>query len=174
MSGKLPSKIDPFKAADQSRVLRGVVNTKQFKRLDKAIISIEDELSVGCSFLRDDLNRPYVELNCKASMVLRCERCLGSMDFKFELKNHRLQLIDASNHSAEADVDGLLVEHNDLYLSELLEDEILLGLPLIPKHSALDECDQANVDWLIRQGESDSVESTKTHKPFAVLEMLKN
>ncbi|WP_455380915.1 YceD family protein [Acidihalobacter prosperus] len=174
MSGKLPSKIDPFKAADQGRVLRGIANTKQFKRLLKAVISIEEELSVEYSFQRDDLDRPYVEIDCKASMVLRCERCLGSMNLEFELKNHRLTLIDVSNESGEADVDGLLVDEKDLDLSELLEDEILLGLPLIPKHSALDECDQANVDWLIRQGETDSVESTNAHKPFAVLEMLKN
>lgn len=170
----LPSKIDPFKAADQGRVLWGVENTKQFKRLLKAIISMDDGLAVEYRFLRDDFNRPCVEIDCRVSVSLRCERCLGSMEFEFELKNHRLVLIDTLNGSSEADVDGLMVEDRGLYLPELLEDEILLGLPLVPKHTALDECDQDNIDWLTRQRENGLNESIDADKPFAILEMLKN
>lgn len=174
MSDKLPQRIDPFRAAEQGLELRGRVPIGQMPRLLAATVSAADDgIEVGFRFVRDEAQRPFVELDCRAILTLRCERCLGRVDFTLELRQ-RLALVGASPGLDEMDEDTLSVDEDGLFLRDLLEDEILLGLPLIPRHTALTECDQENIAWLARSEFDETPTPKRAANPFDVLRTLKD
>ena len=52
-----------------------------------------------------------------------------------------------------------------LELAELIEDELLLALPLVPKHKDISLCNQDMVAWLA----SNEVSVENAENPFAIL-----
>ena len=71
-------------------------------------------------------------------LTLVCQRCLGNMQWPFRLRR-RLYLAHGEDEverlEAEAVPDAeVLVAGGVVDLAALVEDEVLLGLPLIPRH----------------------------------------
>jgi uncharacterized protein len=67
-------------------------------------------------------------------MRLECQRCLGSLDFPVHLE---VQLefapSEAEITAADDDVERV-VASREMSVAELVEDEVLLALPMVPKH----------------------------------------
>lgn len=171
MSGKLPQRIDPFRAAEQGRVLKGEIPVRQLTRLLDVVAEPGQDLPVEFRFVKDDGGQSFVEVACHAVLVLRCERCLGNVDFTLDL-HHRLALIDEQSEKAQNGVDAVAVDDEGLFLREMLEDEILLSLPLIPRHASLDACDQDKIAWIKSPENSESPE--RAANPFEILKKLKD
>ena len=112
----------------------------------------------------------------QADLSLQCQRCLD--DFKQAVDRKLLFETVLSKQQAEAveaPFEAIIFETSDqeLDLIGLLEDELLLEIPLVPKHADLKDCNQ---DMLKRAKEyvaeqEKPVQSKKN--PFAVLEGFK-
>lgn len=78
----------------------------------------------------------WLHLTLAASVCLTCQRCLGPVDIAV-LGNHSYRFVGseeearAQDEKAEEDVLALSCDFN---LAELIEDEVLLALPLIALH----------------------------------------
>ncbi len=87
--------------------------------------------------------RPVLHIAVQGEMVLTCQRCMGDLPHGIVL-DRRLHL---ARDEAELErleealgLDGeVILAGGKLNLVELVEDEVLLGLPLVPKHE-LGEC----------------------------------
>ncbi|MEQ1661363.1 MAG: YceD family protein [Thiobacillus sp.] len=79
-----------------------------------------------------------VRLLVQGEVELVCQRCLGGMMQRIEI-DHTLRLARNANElerlDAEPDRDAILAGEL-LDLVELLEDEVLLSLPMVPMHLA--------------------------------------
>lgn len=88
----------------------------------------------------DTLKQLWLHLQARLSVALTCQRCLLPMHLDLEVDRHFRFVVDEAAALAEDDncEEDLLSPSPDLTLQSLLEDELLLAMPLIPRH---DRCD---------------------------------
>jgi uncharacterized protein len=80
----------------------------------------------------------WLHLACKARLALVCQRCLQAVEVDAHV-DRSFQFVAGEALAAEIDADSeddVLALSRTLNLVELIEDELLLGLPLVPRHSA--------------------------------------
>jgi len=89
--------------------------------------------------LRGEINqrgKPMLRLAVEGNVRLECQRCLDILDFplRFEVQLE-LAASEAEIAAAEEedDVDCILADR-EMSVAALVEDEVLLALPMVPKH----------------------------------------
>ncbi|WP_293760303.1 YceD family protein [uncultured Aquitalea sp.] len=159
-----PILIDPLKFAREGRSLSGKLPVSELdERVHEDLSGTAGEVEYHLEGFRDPLSRLSLRLKLSAQVTVSCQRCLEPMPFKVEtdsvvtLFTQQEKLEDACEQDEE--LDAILAEP-ELDVSALIEDEIIMGLPLSPKH---DECG------------SEALTRAKADKPnpFAVLATLK-
>jgi uncharacterized protein len=108
--------------------------------------------------------QPWLHLRATVQLALVCQRCLGAVlepvsverDFLFVAGEDAAAQLDADSD------DDVLALTRALDLRELVEDELLLALPLVPRHVLCPE----------PLPQADAAEVADEH-PFAVLAALK-
>ena len=154
--------LDSLEFARSGGVLDRRVRLDELPRLADLLASSDGMLSVLLEGSRDAEGKSWLQVNIAGEPVLCCQRCLGGVMFPLDIRS-RLQLLapgeewpdddlaDDSADSMEAD--------QELSVLSLIEDEILLALPIAPMHG---KCDSPLAD-AGRNGAS----------PFAALAALK-
>ncbi len=112
----------------------------------------------------------WLDLQADAQIWLQCQRCLEPV---CQLLSVQRSFRFVHNESAAAELDeeideDVLVYSKDFDLYTLMEDELLMELPVAPRH---EECPQAPLMQTQTQDFSDQPED-KPH-PFAALQALK-
>jgi len=166
---KLPITIDPYKNAQRRTECEGVFQTSEMERLLAACVSCSEHVNVDVKFDVDELGLVVISGTGSASSTLTCQRCTEAFAYELEI-----EFCFSPVKNAEA-ADNLpsyydaieLDENGEVNLRELVEDELLLAIPLIPKHE-LEDC----------QAPADSVwgklpEEQDKPNPFDVLKKLK-
>lgn len=88
---------------------------------------------------RDQQNRPVLHLKMTGDIQLICQKCLEAMDFKLDEEANLL--LFSSEAALEAgieenpDAEGLVIDKDEIEVHPLLEEQILLSLPLSPHHT---------------------------------------
>ena len=169
---RLPVTIDPIRLADTGRLYSGRMPMSTMPRLADAVVQCDGEASVNLEFGRDEEGARYLHARISATVTVQCQRCLQAMqqpvDTELWLGIVRNQ--DAADALA-SHYEPLLVGSEPLYLKDLIEDELILSLPLVPMHPQ-SEC---NVDTKeISGAEQDNGQHSKRENPFAVLAGLKD
>jgi uncharacterized protein len=80
----------------------------------------------------------WLHLSAQAVLPLLCQRCLEVADIELKVQRS-FRFADDETQAAvldEASEDDVLVLSRDFNLAELVEDELLLALPLVPLHEA--------------------------------------
>lgn len=155
--------IDSLDFARHGERISGQVPFAELPRLQEWLDNPQGVLDYTLQGGMDHLGRPVLDLGLRGSCRLRCQRCLGGLDYAIR-HEMRLVLCDQAGldelDDDDEDFDGILAEeHMDVVM--LLEDEVLLGLPIAPRHEP-GAC-QAEAGQYGREGKH----------PFAVLEKLK-
>jgi uncharacterized protein len=112
--------------------------------------------------------RPAIELGADTRVQLECQRCLQPMQVALHAAR-RIFFVDGEDAAAALDAevdDDVLALAPALDLTALIEDELLLALPLVPRHEVCPEpLPRAFVD-------DDFADAPADH-PFAALAALK-
>ena len=113
---------------------------------------------------------PAIHLEAQAVLPLACQMCMNEALVPIRI-DRRVLFVEGEEAAAALDdqsEEDVLALASDFNLKELLEDEILMALPLVPRH---EQCPEAPVT---------SVEDPEFHqamdekpKPFAALAALK-
>lgn len=169
LDDNLPLKVDPFRFADQSLSLSGTLLVKDMSRLHSHLSSTEGKAAVDLQFGIDQEGIRYVKGHVTTGLMLACQRCLNS--FKYEIISDFL--LGIVHTEKEADklpdrYDPLLVPDLSLILSEMIEDELLINLPIVPMHS-VDDCMAKQAFELYA---NDAV--AEKENPFKVIESLRH
>lgn len=165
---------DVFFLAENNARFDGEIGVSDFTRLQEAqghILSSSQNHSLHIRISAGQ--RPEIglalELSVCGVLSLVCQRCMQGMDFPIQIER-RFGLV-----RNEYFADKLPVEYEPLLLKEdeeilsvihLIEDEILLACPLVPKHRKTD-CNP----WLntLQRQYDDEEEKTTVQNPFAGL-----
>ncbi|MFO0336906.1 MAG: YceD family protein [Pseudomonadota bacterium] len=146
-----------------------------FERLRDGLA--KDEGSAEVEFRFHAANEfPALEGEVRARPWLVCQRCLNPYEQAVESP---FRVAFAPTEEASARVpegyEGVVAPHGRAKLAELVEDELLLALPLVPMHASPAECEGAveqptpdPADVAVGPGD----EKTESQRPFASLREL--
>lgn len=84
----------------------------------------------------------WLALRARAEVVLQCQRCLQATR-EVLMVDRRFRFVDSDQEAQRLDEeteDDVLVQPPRLDLLDLLEDELILALPIVPRHP--DRCPQ--------------------------------
>jgi uncharacterized protein len=166
MSTALPPVLDAWRAVSAGARFEGVLPLERLARLRPSLVDAEGQAEYVVQFGRDALDQPYVELAVKARLPLQCQRSLGRFLQPVELVQ-RLGLITREDQEAalpEGTEPLLLDQGAELHPAELIEDELILALPVVPIDP---EAGEVEADWPHATDDSDKP------NPFAALAALK-
>ena len=112
----------------------------------------------------------WLHLQISASLPLTCQRCLESLDWE-PVVDRWFRFVDTEALAAEQDdtvEEDLLVSSRQFSLAELIEDELLMALPLVPRHEAC----PGELKMAVADPGFEAPESQPPH-PFASLARLR-
>ena len=159
-----PTVIDGLEFARSGKRLSGQLKIAELDRLADGLVSNSGGLEWTLLGQRSEGQAGQFELKLAiaGALQLRCQRCLEPLLLLLEI-DKRLLLVapgkdwpeeDAENESVDA-----VAASTEMAVDELIQDEVLLGLPIAPRH---DDCDPPTAG------------ATKQDaSPFAILQQLK-
>lgn len=163
--------IDTFELARSGRQVQGQAPLGQFARLMAGLPRQAGTL-VRWSLQgeSDAAGRSFVTVRAQAEPTLECQRCLSAFVYPVNVDN-RLEIVDTEAGLADEDADPEDAERilgsQRFDVLALVEDELILGLPYVPKH---DVCPSEHGS----PAKADAPQADDARpSPFAVLERLK-
>jgi uncharacterized protein len=147
-----PAVIDALEFARSAQESSGSVPVSALQRLDDLLSDSAGSLSYTIRGARDERNRPLLELKIAGTLHLQCQRCLGRFEYPVDIANRLLVLVpgvqpedDLQDPEAPDTIDA----DPELDVVALVEDEVLLSLPLAPRHP--DEACESRFDTQFKE-----------------------
>jgi len=165
MQKKLPETVDFLKQVERNACFEGVWPVSGLERLADAIGNDQGEVRARLKFGIRAGTR-CLDGYVQAELVMRCERCLEPVTQSIE-SDFRFGLVSSEDEAGllPREFEPLLVEGSELSLVDLLEDELLLSLPIVARHE--DACSE-----LLQKHKKDEGVQQDTYRPFAALKDL--
>lgn len=156
--------IDSIAFARAGSHCHGTMQGDRLTRLDDNLVDQAGEVSYEVrGILWDD--KPALELSIEGWLMVRCLRCLGPMRWPVQITNRvRLARDDADLDVADEEGVDAIAASQELDVTELVEDELLLQWPIAPRHDG-DATHGCDIDTGNRA-------SSRADHPFAALEKL--
>jgi uncharacterized protein len=127
-----------------------------------------------------DAPQPYLRLAVHGSVWLTCQRCLQPYSQHLDVDaTYRIVATEeeADEYPLDDDEVEVIVGSRQFDLVDLIEEELLLSLPLVPKHNVCPEVHESLLqgsDEELGEAEEDGTpDKADKPNPFAVLEKLK-
>ncbi len=154
---------DPYMAAEHGRHYKGTIPLYRLDRLGDSIIDDQGEVRYTLAFAKED--KLYtVGGRVNADLFLKCSSCLEKMVFTVdsEIKLGIVSSLLEAERLPEV-YEPLLVVDKQLKIKDIIEEELLLAMPIIPRHP---EC------W--SNHFFDQRPTPKPNNPFSILADLKS
>ena len=165
MSSGLPATVDAIRLADTGTHLAGEISLKAMPRLRGQCLDDRGGASVDLLFERSaDRALRRIRGHISARVRVACQRCLEPMILTLEVEPSLLVVRVDEHPELLAEDAELLVAGKAVSLNELVEDELLLAMPMIPMHEPSECPASASLQPQQRSREN----------PFAVLDKLKD
>lgn len=163
---RLPDRIDPVRLAEARRVLEGELSIAALPRLVSMLTDDSGSVRVDITCGVDEEGIRYLRGSLDAEVNIQCQRCLES----FVLPLHTTFALGVVTHASLAErlpdhYEPLVVGEEPVFLRDIVEDELILSLPIVPKHPE-GQCPAG-------KGGDEHVEEERRENPFAALKVLK-
>lgn len=173
MTGNLSKQYDVDDLSSKHQVISGQVPVRCFKRLDEVLADKEGSLDVHLSF--DAINEQVIRCQGKMTgqLSLVCQRSLESFPFEVD---HTFTMALSDNlallKTLEEEYAPFLFDGCTIAPIDLVEEEVLMLLPLVPKKPFRDCKLDKNSAYYQAVSDAGSVQTDRPN-PFAVLAELK-
>lgn len=159
----LPAVIDPLRLADEGAWLHGVLGLTGMPRLVEMCADDQGTVSIDLQFERSAQGLRQMRGPLRATLRVVCQRCMQPFTLTIAADTWLILLNPGEPSAIAADEADTLVVTKPLPLSEVVEDELLLAMPMIAMH-APGECQASAPGPAAVHGENN---------PFAALGKLK-
>jgi uncharacterized protein len=129
--------IDSLEFARAQQQLRGSVEVTALKRLADVLFDTSGTVEYEVRGARDERKRPQLVLTVSGGLHLQCQRCLGLLEHDLQLANTLLLVpkgTEPDEDMDDPDAPDMIEASAELDVVALIEDEVLLSLPLAPRH----------------------------------------
>lgn len=159
--------VDAFDFSRQKQERSGETAVADMARLSAELIDNSGMLKWSVRGGVEVQGHPGLTLEVAGPVHLRCQRCLGPLEFAIDSSSVLILAQDeASADALEEQLDDesldVIPGSRTMDMAAMIEDEALLALPLSPRH---DVCPDSSAIDALKQEKPDS--------PFAVLKNLK-
>ena len=164
LSKGLPDQLKLFNFAKKEISLSGLYQISDFPRISEISNNKKDNIKVELSFYLKNNKTPCVDGIIELDIVLPCQRCLDDLSLALKV-NFNLVFVKHDLQSEELDshYETYVIEEEELATLDLISDEILLSIPMVPTH---------DFDCIKEINEQEIVEG-KSENPFAILKKIK-
>jgi uncharacterized protein len=131
--------IDGLEFAKAGSRLQGSWPVAEFLRLHDALRSTAGTLHYELQGVPELRGKPALRLKVEGTLQLACQRCLGILEFPLRVEVAlRLARTQQEMDAEPLDADGpeSIVAGREMQVKALVEDEVLLALPIAPRHEA--------------------------------------
>ncbi|MFT4196131.1 YceD family protein [Ottowia sp.] len=137
-----PGRLDVAAFAQGQAAVEGCDSLQKYERLALDLRALEPDSMVKWQArgehrtAADGSVRPALHLRAEADLPLTCQRCMGPMTAPVRIDRHFVFVPDEAAAAALDDEseDDVLELTPALDLHALIEDELLMALPLVPRH----------------------------------------
>lgn len=172
MQPLIPEILDFVQKADHGATIKGVWPVSRMQRFAALLANDSGQVQVALQFGRHGKLRT-VSGALSADLAVTCQRCLQAMHYPLHAQM-KLALItdDAQADALPTEFEPLLLDADEMNLADIIEDELLLALPLVTVH------EQACSEYLQQQAQRQqqdvavAAEQKVKNNPFAVLRDL--
>jgi uncharacterized protein len=165
----LPDKIDPWRLAAEGGRLEGALALATLPRLVAVLNRTDGMASVTLTAGVDEQHVRFIKGTVRTVVELVCQRCLEPLRSLLDV-TVSLGLVhgEAEAERLPEEYEPLLVPEGIIRVADLVEDELLLALPQIPRHDDVHEC----VANGYRPSASELAVDMEHGQPFATLASL--
>jgi uncharacterized protein len=152
------------------RSFEGALPIAGLRRLAEVLAGTDGVAQYELDFGRDQFGTSYLDVRVQAPLELICQRTLEPFILPVTV-DARLGLIRSEREESALPPGSeplLVAEDGKLSLADVIEDELLLALPLVPVNP-----DSSLPDEVVDPGTEASATEGRTDNPFAVLRELK-
>lgn len=170
MNTTLPETVDVWRMVTARRTFQGLLPQASLHRLIRSLAASEALVVYTLEFGKDEFGIAYLNVHVETPLTLICQRTLEPFALPIHVDT-RLGLISHEQEEAAlpAGYEALLVENGQLHLADVIEDELILALPIIPVDPASEESEPT---WSDKQFQNETEEKPRKN-PFAILAKLK-
>ncbi len=172
MPAGLPETIDAWRAVMARRRYAGVLPLSTFPRLASMLADVVGGIRYAVAFDRDDQGFAYVEVVAEGLLPLVCQRTLDRFEFPVRI-DQRLGLIrrEADEAGLPPGWEPLLVGEDAIAPKVVIEDELILAVPLIPTQAG----EASAEEWVWSTGGDAETQAAAEERPspFAALGRLR-
>ncbi len=131
--------IDGLQFTQSEQSLSGSFVIKDLSRLRESVASDAGEIQFHIKGKQPKLGKPVLEIDITGRVELQCQRCLQNLTHGLDIHS-RLALVKKESalpatEEEPEDVDTI-VSSPEMNVAQMVEEEILLSLPMIPRHDA--------------------------------------
>ena len=167
---KLPLTLDPVRTAQKRLDYQGIYTPDQVERVAASVVSVDSDVECDMSFDIDNQRLAVLTGDVKVTVSLECQRCGKPFTHHVYTKywfspvknNDQVEALPEAYAPIEVN------EFGEIDLLALVEDEIILALPVVPVHDS-EHCEVSEADMVF----GELPEEAQKPNPFAVLASLK-
>ena len=149
---------------ERGAVLGGELRVAELTRLKVSLhADCDATVQAGLRCGRAADGRATLQLTCTATLPLTCQRCLEPVEHTVD---ETVDWVVVGSEAEEARVvdnlEPLVLADGRLQIATLVEDELIVSLPMAPRHASIDECGALaqNLDGILVDQDVERAEPT--------------
>ncbi|MCK5396269.1 MAG: DUF177 domain-containing protein [Gammaproteobacteria bacterium] len=171
LSAELPETANFMRQVELNRTIEGVYSLAKLARLSEALVSNDGYVTTKIEFGRS-VGFACVSAKVSATLLVKCQRCLKPLETEVA-GNFKFALVHSEDEFEllPEEFEPFLLEGEQQSIIDLIEDELILCLPMVMTHE--NDCS----DYMAKQNKKvkAAIEAEKeSSHPFAALKSLKN
>ena len=173
-TGPIPERVDHRKLANQAGLIEGTLPIQCFHRFGEMLVVREGDVYLRLEFSGGDFGSTRVNGSAATEVCLVCQNCMKqfrrqvSCDIALQVVSDESKL----ERLSEGD-DAVVAPDKIISIAELVEDELILAMPMISRHEE-GQCletdyEQQGIVLQEVQETQETQETQTTYRPFADL-----
>jgi uncharacterized protein len=184
LSKPLPDRVDPHALARENICLEGAIALSKLNRLAQCLSHTDGEVQVSLTFHLGKKERVVIFGALNAVVSMECQYCLEPVELEIQA-DVELVIGDTDDQVRElsSDADAILLTGRNVPLASIIEDDLILGLPMVARHDSGDCLEKLGYhvpEQVPEQGRENSPENSpepgddfEDGRPFSELSSLK-
>ena len=163
--------------AKKKYVFDDVISAISFPRLSHFLINdnqtVGNQISINLEFFTEQSIYPKIKGRISTLLTMQCQRCLGPVEWEAETSINLLIIESLSQSKTDpSSINTIMVNLDGLSIEKIVEDEILLMIPMSLMHNKVALCENNDTVGLFLAESNESNDKHQKNKPFSGLGKL--